>query len=465
MTGSICYIASIDTSNANPDGTIVDDKTIILDAVPRTALLQYQRDENLLETRETIDFLLLRLNIKNQSNIGELEGRDLVCFNLSDIRPNVDNSIYPANSLDFSLNGEVDSEGQQFWIEFLTELPTETEISALKYLAEINNYPDATESDCQNIFSYVDDYNPSVGIYDVGQANLCAVVDDFEHPLVFFDLGWPVCFNHKSNPDMNSFNPFAFEDDRFKTPVVLSHFDWDHWAYAYKSGKAVWDKEKGYWKSKIVFRADAINRPWLVRRPNYENHKLGASHINFIQTLSKQALFDGSKALNIWPNNSDEISSESITVFKCKPESETPTTPAFLRNNESLAMLVMDMRGNAKVLLCGDADYPSIPEEYRELLSGIVAPHHGGKTTPRSTPNAVGHGRMVMSTYPGCYSNIPSLDVENEAKLNGWELFKTSDRVQCSNNAACITGNKLIRLSTSPRCGCGIVGSNCLCLQ
>lgn len=466
MTRSIRYVASIDTSSANPDGSNAEDNVLILDAVPSSVLLHHQRDGVFFETQETIDFLLLRLNIKNLSNIGELEGRDLVCFNLSDTKPADDNLSYSANPIDFSFDGELDSNRVTFWVEFLSEPPSEPEMSVLKHLAEINSYSDASEEDCRNILSFVDsrDTNNSVGVYDVGQANLCSIVDENEHPLVFFDLGWPLRFNKRSIPLTKSFNPFALErDGHHHIPVILSHLDWDHWGYAYESGMAKWDEVNLYWKTEIKFRDVAIDRPWLLRRPNYNNHKLGPSHINFIQTLSKH-IYDGSSSLNIWPDDLDEIYFKSFIVFKCKPTAKTPITPAFLRNNESLAMLVNDLDSNAKVLLCGDADYPSIPAPYRRGLTGIVAPHHGGKITYSDIPNAVGHGRMVFSTYPGCYNNVPSDDTEKEAKSRGWTVVKTSDRAPCLNRLSCSTGNKIIRLSTSPRCGCMRVERNCLCL-
>lgn len=453
MAQSIKYIASIDTSSANPDGTIAEDAPLILDAIPNSVIYNYST-----EISEAIDFLLLRVNVNKNSGINSLEGRDLLCFKLFDKKPADDVETYQANSIDFNFDGEANIDGQQFWIQFLTEQPTEFEINVLKQMAEIKSFPDASKENCIKLLKHIHTPRISVGVYDVGQANFCSIVDQNEHPLVFFDLGWPVCFNRKSNPRMRSFDPFALDDLCAPAPVILSHLDWDHWAYAYQSGMARWDEVKGYWKSEIKFRELAINRPWLIRRPDYDRHRLGASHINLIQTLSKHT------ALYIWPDKLNEIHFGSLTVFKCMPEEKTETRPAFLRNNESLAILVKDKISNAKVLLCGDADYTSIPARYLRNLTGIVAPHHGGKTTPCKMPNALGHGRMVLSTYPECYSNVPAEDVENEAKSQGWDVFKTSDRDACVNNSSCITGNKFIRLSTSPRCRCGTVDRSCLCL-
>lgn len=116
------------------------------------------------------------------------------------------------------------------------------------------------------------------------------------------------------------------------------------------------------------------------------------------------------------------------------------------------------------VLLCGDADYTSIPDCYKQGLTGLVAPHHGGAITPGSTPNAVGHGRMVFSTYKGCYSNVPSSDTAAEARKMGWRISETSDRRKC-NRGHCVRGNRLIRLGCTPECGCGKVVANCLCLS
>jgi hypothetical protein len=471
MTKSIRYIASIDTSSTNPDGTISEEDIVFLDAVPSIVI------DNLLKLRDNlseqafdeapknIDFLLLRLELTHKALANRLESGDLFCFSLFDSEPETDTGTVEAYSIDFNFESENSSNGQRFWIKLLSETPTRGEISILKYLAEVEDYPDTSEIDCREILKYAarNDSSHSIGVYDVGQANFCAIVNRYEHPLVFFDLGWPVRFNHNSNPVMKSFNPFALDADEPPAPVILSHLDWDHWAYAYLSGKAALDK-KGYWKSVIQFRKEAIDRPWILRRPDYDRHKIGISQINFIQTLSKNKIHGGANALNIWPDVLDEIYFRSFTIFKCNPAANTSKTRAFLINNESLGLLLTDINSDAKVLLCGDADYPSIPAPYRRNLTGIVAPHHGGKITKYSTPNAVGFGRMVFSSYPGCYENVPSDITENEAKLRGWVVANTSERRQCLNNPACNTGNQLIRLSTSPKCGCGHIESGCLCL-
>lgn len=365
--------------------------------------------------------------------------------------------------------GNEDNENSPLYVRLEKSPPKEHLVETLEVIAGFSHLSDMESEDA---FVLRTNEIAAVAVYDVGQASMNALVDEVEHPVMFFDFGWPAAFNVASIPQTSRhFNPMSLERGDFSVPapVVLSHLDWDHWAYAYKSGRAKWNKNIAAWVTVPTYRPDALKRPWLMRRPQLTPHKLGPSHIHFVDTLSKTKLHFGGIALNFWPEKKRKLNLGGYTIFSCNPVSGSGTLPPFMRNNQGLGMLVFDKHSRARTLLPGDADYPSVPNFAKQRLTGLVATHHGGKVTRGSIPNATAHGRMVFSVFPGCYSNMPHPDVESEAYLKGWRIARTSERVDCfrintpEKQIKC--GNRLIRLTQEPpQCGCNRVPNGCLCI-
>lgn len=301
-----------------------------------------------------------------------------------------------------------------------------------------------------------------VAVYDVGQANFNALVDQYEHPRLFFDFGRPIYIKGFSSPALDNFNPLVFSKSwKSNEPVVLSHLDQDHWHFAFKSGVARWDKSKGAWIVNPVYRRTARERPWVVRLPP-STVALGASHLHLLLSLKSRKLAGGASALHIWNSNWPDISVGSVVIHRCNPGPNTPNTPAYLKNNTSLALRVES--DHARVLLTGDADYPSIPSSAKQDLTGMVAPHHGGEVTANSTPAGVGPGRMVFSTFNGAYPGNPSSQSSSEAQLAGWIVTQTNWRSYCS-RCQKQHGHKYIPLlAAPPRCGCTHVEHAQICL-
>ncbi len=295
-------------------------------------------------------------------------------------------------------NEDNDPGPNNIFVRVIAESAASSSLSTLSRLARAAETPDATRSSISALLE-TSRYPAAVAIYDVGQGNMNAVVDAYEHPLVFFDLGWPLSFNKKSILLHSDFSPLA-PSFCSTIPVVLSHLDWDHWGYAIQSGRAVRDARTGAWRTEPTYRQAALDRAWIMQRPRLKRHSLGPSHINFFQTLANQPFVAGKTGLHIWPRNVRRIKSKFLEIYACKPAHPSSSNrSAFLRNNEALAMKVR--HNQAAVLLCGDADYPSIPLRFKRALTGLVAPHHGGSTTSGSMPNPIGHGRMVMLTFGG----------------------------------------------------------------
>lgn len=457
------YYASVEIVSASSDGFPNDSlATIVIDAIPKMVVKAIKG----LESTEVINdlennFPIFMLTAEIDSVLAKVMENNDTWLELSIGRDRSgDETAFEAKAIAFSSE---DGAQELFWVKVIKSSVAKQNLSHLAKLAEVRAVADSDKNDLDEFdcaFS-----TAGVAVYDVGQANFCALVDGNEHPVVFFDLGWPLNFNKKSLRLPGPFDPFALERiNGDETPVILSHLDWDHWGFAHESGMARYDEEKGYWRSEVFYKNEALNRRWLMRRPRFHRHKLGPSHIHFVLTLSSTILRDGKPALTFWPARQAKLSFESYTVIRCSPTIRIGTNAAYLRNNESLAVIVQLRNESGKVLLSGDADYPSIPAGHLRGLTGIVAPHHGGAVTDWSIPVPSRENSMIMSTYSGCYSNVPSRDTEYEACLKGWAIQSTDSRITCP-NGCCISGNKLIPLSSvRPRCSCGIVPESGLCL-
>jgi hypothetical protein len=465
------YIASVEPSGVNPDGSVDERYPLVIDAVPLSDIQEFSRRLRHIEEKgldEPFNYLLLKIDFRKELVDLSSEQGNFSVISVCDQALDQNGWIEAQSVLASNEQDRV-----PLYIKFESKSITNEHKKTLESIANFKHIKESKDLDKllsrnKKLLSRNKKTKLAVAVYDVGQASLTGVVNSFEHPIVFFDLGWPASFNNKSLPEQKQFNPFELEDRELKVhtaPVILSHLDWDHWAYAIESGRAVWDSDREVWKTKPIYRKRALARPWILQRPKLMRHNLGGSHIHFVKTLSETKLLGGC-ALHFWPESKSSIEiGQGCVVYKCKPNSKTPEAPAFLRNNESLAMTVTDIASGARTLLPGDADYPSIPYWAKWQLTGLVAAHHGGKVTKGSIPSATGHGRKVISTFPGCYSNIPCQDVITESQEKGWGVVNTSDRMSCPKNNQCITGSRIIRLGYTPNCGCGGVKSGCLCLH
>lgn len=444
------YLALIERACDAPDGSVDRESGTVIDAVLLDDV--QSRSGASLRLEDPVGVLALSAQIPLAGEEGEPRWVEIEVSSSEMPGGNAVPAI-PA------LSGE--ERETPLFVRVSDESPNLGLVEVLNEIARMREIPDASEDAIFSIFRRVGrGHVAAVAVYDVGQASMAALVDVNEHPLAFFDLGWPVQFNSKSYPANSRFSPLV-PFGRYPVPVVLSHLDWDHWGYAIKSGSAKKDKASGAWLTQPVYRPDALDRAWLMRRPQVAKHKLGPSHVHFVQTLAATSKNLGHCQLLFWPEALSSITVQSVSIIRNDPVGYK-ATPAFLRNNESLSLRVRD--DGASVLLCGDADYPSIPARFLRRLTGMVAPHHGGKTTNGAMPRPTGHGRMITSTFKGCYPSIPSPAVLSEATAKGWRVSSTDDRGSCSRCSE-DHGNRLIKLREVPVCGCGGVEKAGLCIS
>lgn len=306
----------------------------------------------------------------------------------------------------------------------------------------------------------------AVGVYDVGQGNCNAIVDQFSHPRLFFDLGWAPSFHAKTRPSVRP-NLFVC-DAEFPAPVVLSHWDWDHWGFAIK--RSVYDRSSLC--TRHEFFSSAMHRLWLARAPQAIRHQLTPLHIQFYEALQKESLFSGIPAIQLWPEGLRRLPFSNGWIEACKPAKGRPDD----RNNTGLAMWVHPGSiSSGVILLPGDADFVSVPsarqnKRIRSGIAGMVAPHHGGRVTEAAIPrpSLEASAKLVFSVGRENSYGHPKESAATAYRAAGWKDARTSSRFACTAcNGSHTLGNKVFLLKPDrvPACGCGRVSEGQLCLS
>lgn len=183
-------------------------------------------------------------------------------------------------------------------------------------------------------------------------------------PVCYFDLGCGVYRNARTRP----------HDTRFcncsKPPVILSHWDTDHWAGAYGDTRF-------------------LRSRWVA-----PHQSIGPTHAKF---ASKIVQTGGS--ILIVPNGPQRVSwwghGKEVTLRKATGSG---------RNDSGLVMQVWNRCEGKNWLLTGDADYQQIPNLPSESAA-ISVPHHGAcrcagrESIPR--PSSKSASRLLYSFGPG----------------------------------------------------------------
>lgn len=217
-----------------------------------------------------------------------------------------------------------------------------------------------------------------VGVYDVGQGSAAALCDVDGVPMVYVDLGGGVMRNTGTFPQ--SLHDFCFTQS---PPVILSHWDWDHWS------------------SGTRFQ-QAANMKWIV-----PNQKLGAVHATFAATLATNS------NLLVWPAKLSSVQSGQTEIIKCTGSG---------RNHSGLAVSVGGPQGDDPILLPGDARYAVIGSATSGKYTSVVVPHHGADMRNRAVPAGLGY-QMSRAVYSCGISNTfchPWPVTERDHDKHGW---------------------------------------------
>ncbi|MFT8422205.1 MAG: hypothetical protein ABF665_11925 [Gluconacetobacter sp.] len=243
---------------------------------------------------------------------------------------------------------------------------------ALAATFNMSAHPNARRAQIQKVFK--GRVGPeSLGICDVGQGNANVVLDGNGQPLFYFDLGCGVKGNAPTTPKPLS---FCLCGD---PPIILSHWDADHWAGA-------------------VIDPRALHRTWIAPR-----QRLSGPHQ---VALGANILSHGGRLLLVptptVPRAPLSISLGSTSVLYLQRATGKD------KNGSGLVLTVAQKRLDRAWLLTGDADYAYIHTMPHSSLAGLVVPHHGAdmkSATPAPAPpkmkNKPDYCRLAYSFGPG----------------------------------------------------------------
>jgi hypothetical protein len=234
----------------------------------------------------------------------------------------------------------------------------------------LNSFPVISQSNFFKILNSAStDY---LAVYDVGQGNCNALLDENHFPTLYFDLGAGVFRNAKTSPPKLQ---FCFTED---PSVILSHWDADHWAGAFASAPC---GHHAY---------EALQRHWIAPRQD-----ITVLHYAF--------------ALEIIQHGQLSIIDKHPPVAVVKPGTAIEywfgNSTADDRNGSGIVLNVVQQTTGNSWLLTGDCDYSHFPPGTRVSPIAIVAPHHGAKIhdathIPAPSPNSNGYHRLVYSFGP-----------------------------------------------------------------
>ena len=164
-------------------------------------------------------------------------------------------------------------------------------------------------------------------------------------PLCYFDLGCGVYRNARTRPKNLQFC------NCYKPPIILSHWDADHWAGAYQDRRFLQSR-------------------WVAPR-----QCIGPSHTKFANKILRSGgsllIVQGGTVPDPWSGRR-----EDVTLLRADGNS---------RNDSGLIVKVHNRYEDKDWLLTGDADYKYIPNPPSKAAA-ITVPHHGASKCGGSLP-------------------------------------------------------------------------------
>ncbi len=191
----------------------------------------------------------------------------------------------------------------------------------------------------------------------------------------------------------NTFPP-ALKDVCFvrRPPIVLSHWDWDHWSSAQRF-------------------TDALKMSWVVPRQS-----LGPVQRVFLYNLSQYG------CVLFWPRRLPALRCGQVEIRKC-----TGTG----KNHSGLAVSVASPKNSTDddILLTGDCDYrriPNLENEYRHVL----VPHHGAQMPSAAVPRPSDQVRSCATISRGHknqWQHPRDITIDRHRKV-GWTRYQDLGR-------------------------------------
>jgi hypothetical protein len=217
----------------------------------------------------------------------------------------------------------------------------------------------------------------ALAVYDVGQGSAAALTDERFIPRLYFDLGCGVYRNVKTCPPALS---YCFTE---RPPIVLSHWDADHWAGAY------WQDPRG--------SLPALGMNWIA--PHQYVSPIHLAFANDILNAGGKMLICNPSAGNV--STYTITGGHTLALVRCNGSD---------RNDSGFATCITEhSHPDRKWLLTGDAAYdyilPHLPGGEQQPFQAVIVPHHGAelshqRTVPRPLSADPKYQRLVFSFGP-----------------------------------------------------------------
>jgi len=197
----------------------------------------------------------------------------------------------------------------------------------------------------------------------------------------YFDLGGGVLANAGTFP--SSLQQFCFTK---QPPVILSHWDFDHWSSANRD-------------------TSSLNSTWIAPRQS-----VGPSHAALMASIMKTG------RLLLLPAGFPAAWRGQLFLERCTGSG---------RNHSGIALTLSEMPagGGEKMLFPGDARYSCLPSysSQQSYLSAVV-PHHGADMRNRTVPYCPkqSQSRLVYSFGAGNTFSHPRMITRQDHDAAGW---------------------------------------------
>jgi hypothetical protein len=250
---------------------------------------------------------------------------------------------------------------------------------------DLSAFPDATGSEIEqatiglNLIDLV-----WCIVYDVGQGASVGLCDDRGIVRAYFDLGGGVARNAFTFP--SALRRFCFSAE---PPIILSHWDWDHWSSACRDIRA-------------------IQRTWLAPRQS-----VGPIQVSFMTNIATKG------RLLLLPASLTRLEFRQIRVERCTGSN---------RNNGGISLTLFEKNdcAGAAILLPGDSRYDCVSSFAPNRYLSVVSPHHGAWTNDPSLPTCphLPVSRLVHSYGENNSYHHPSIVTRHAHDQAGWRDSK-----------------------------------------
>ncbi|QJD90143.1 hypothetical protein HH213_08560 [Duganella dendranthematis] len=229
----------------------------------------------------------------------------------------------------------------------------------------MTSWPAANIADVVNVLSKAD--ATVLAVHDIGQGNACGFRGASDKPVnLWIDIGCGVNRNASTVPSglVLCYSKSA--------PILLTHWDKDHWAGARKGAPAAQPN---------IF----LNRTWIVPR-----QEVGPQHVKFAERIISENgtifIVDNS---NIGTSNLLSIPIQGSRTIEISLG--TGANSDDRNNHQCIVIRVLDEMPDRKWLLPGDISYSNMPSKwYEDRYVAIVASHHGADVGSKNVPAPYG---------------------------------------------------------------------------